>query len=129
MTFCDSPGARQVSDWVKHPEHRRFAWVLGGLLLVVLLSVTGFLVARAGRGRGGVQPWGVSDSRPIARCAMHVLVVYDTTYGNTEQIARAIGAAVGAQVLRVADVPPTRLLVLNTSVCLKQRQSPSNRPR
>jgi hypothetical protein len=34
--------------WVNHPERRWLAWLLGGLcVLVVLLSVTGFLVARA----------------------------------------------------------------------------------
>jgi flavodoxin len=37
---------------------------------------------------------------------MRALVVYDSTYGNTEKIARAIGETIGAQVLRPGDVNP-----------------------
>ena len=40
---------------------------------------------------------------------MKALVVYDSTYGNTEKIARAIGDAIAAQVLRVSEVNPTDL--------------------
>jgi flavodoxin I len=40
---------------------------------------------------------------------VRVLVVYDTTYGNTEQIARAIGEAVAAQVIQVDEVNPEDL--------------------
>jgi flavodoxin len=44
---------------------------------------------------------------------MNALVVYDSAYGNTEQIARAIGAALGSQeeadVIRVGDVKPDQL--------------------
>ena len=35
---------------------------------------------------------------------MNVLIVYDSFYGNTEIIARAIGESTGARVLRVGDV-------------------------
>ena len=35
---------------------------------------------------------------------MKALVVYDSTYGNTEKIAQAIGNAIDAQVLRVGQV-------------------------
>jgi flavodoxin len=38
------------------------------------------------------------------------LVVYDTTYGNTEKLAKAIGAAVGgAKVTRIAEASPAAL--------------------
>jgi len=40
---------------------------------------------------------------------MRALVVYDSTYGNTEKIAQAIGDAVAAQVLRVTEVNPSDL--------------------
>jgi len=44
---------------------------------------------------------------------MKALVAYDSAYGNTEQIARAIGSALGPQpeveVLRVGDVTPQNL--------------------
>ena len=41
---------------------------------------------------------------------MNILVVYDTTYGNTEKIAKAIGAAVGgATVTRIAEASPAAL--------------------
>ena len=40
---------------------------------------------------------------------MKALIVYDSTYGNTEQIARAIGAAISGEikVLRVSEVNPS----------------------
>jgi flavodoxin len=45
------------------------------------------------------------------------MVVYDSAYGNTEQVAQAIGAALGAQgeveVLRVGDVKPELLAGLS----------------
>jgi len=40
---------------------------------------------------------------------MKVLVVYDSVHGNTEKIARAIGKAIGCQVLRAAEVNPVDL--------------------
>ena len=42
---------------------------------------------------------------------MKTLVVYDSLYGNTEQVAEAIGAAVAgeSQVLRVAQANPSEL--------------------
>jgi flavodoxin len=40
---------------------------------------------------------------------MNALVVYDTTYGHTERIARAIGEAIGGQVLRPGAVHPADL--------------------
>ena len=40
---------------------------------------------------------------------MKALVVYDSTYGNTEKIAQAIGDAVAAQVIRVGEVNPSGL--------------------
>jgi flavodoxin len=41
---------------------------------------------------------------------MKVLVIYDSTYGNTEKIARAIGEAIGGQVNLVSEVKPANLL-------------------
>jgi len=40
---------------------------------------------------------------------MKTLVVYDSTYGNTEKIAQAIGQAIGAEVRRVGQVSPSDL--------------------
>ncbi len=44
---------------------------------------------------------------------MKVLVIYDSVFGNTEQVARAIGAALGAPeevpVLQVGSVTPAHL--------------------
>jgi flavodoxin I len=40
---------------------------------------------------------------------MKALVVYDSTYGHTEKIARAIGEAIGGQVLRAGEVNPADL--------------------
>jgi|GEM_PF-47237 len=51
---------------------------------------------------------------------MKVLVIYDSLYGNTEQIVRAIGAACGSgedvAVLRVGDVKPQQLAGLDMLV-------------
>ena len=44
---------------------------------------------------------------------MKVLIIYDSSFGNTEQIAQAMGHALGSQedveVLRVGDVKPEQL--------------------
>ena len=40
---------------------------------------------------------------------MKALVVYDSTYGNTEKIAGAIGDALSGQLLQVGDVKPADL--------------------
>ncbi len=40
---------------------------------------------------------------------MSTLVIYDSVYGNTEKIAQAVGAALGARVLKVADAAPADL--------------------
>lgn len=51
---------------------------------------------------------------------MKALVAYDSAYGNTEQVARAIGEALGPQedveTLRVGDVTPERLAGLSLLV-------------
>ncbi len=48
---------------------------------------------------------------------MKALIVYDSFYGNTEQVAQAIGKAVGSpeevQVVRVSSVQPGQLSGLN----------------
>ena len=38
---------------------------------------------------------------------MKTLVVYDSTYGNTEKIAQAIGEAIGGEVRRAGQVSPS----------------------
>jgi flavodoxin len=43
------------------------------------------------------------------RWAIKALVVYDSTHGNTEKVAQAIGDAVGGQALQVNDVDPAVL--------------------
>lgn len=40
---------------------------------------------------------------------MKALVIYDSTYGNTQKIAQAIGEAIGGQLLRVGEVNPANL--------------------
>jgi flavodoxin I len=40
---------------------------------------------------------------------MKALVVYDTQYGHTEQVARAVGEALGGPVLRAGEVEPADL--------------------
>jgi len=51
---------------------------------------------------------------------MKALVIYDSFFGNTEQIAQAIGSALGSEtdveVLRVGDVKPEQLTGLNLLV-------------
>ena len=51
---------------------------------------------------------------------MKALVVYDSVYGNTEQIAQAIGDGLGTgtdvQVVRVGDVKPQQLVGLDLLV-------------
>ena len=48
---------------------------------------------------------------------MKVLIIYDSVYGNTEQIAQAIATALGphedVEILRVSDVEPEQLTGLN----------------
>jgi len=48
---------------------------------------------------------------------MKILIIYDSVYGNTEQIAQTIGAALGSQedveIFRVSDVKPEQLTGLN----------------
>ncbi len=44
---------------------------------------------------------------------MKTLVVYDSTYGNTEKVARAVGEAINCPVLRVGDVHPADLAELD----------------
>lgn len=62
---------------------------------------------------------------------MKALVAYDSAYGNTEQVARAVGAALGAQqdvqTLRVGDVTPERLAGVSLLVvgCPTQKFSPT----
>jgi flavodoxin I len=40
---------------------------------------------------------------------METLVIYDSTWGNTEKIAQAVGQAIGAKVRRVGQVSPSDL--------------------
>ena len=40
---------------------------------------------------------------------MHILVVYDSMYGNTEKLAQAMGSALDAQVRRVGEVKQEEL--------------------
>jgi flavodoxin len=46
---------------------------------------------------------------------MKTLVIYDSVYGNTEEIAKAIGSAINGEVkvLRASDVKPSELESLN----------------
>ena len=45
------------------------------------------------------------------RCKMKAIVIYDSTYGNTEKIAQSIGSAIGsgAKVVRISSVNPSDL--------------------
>ncbi len=47
---------------------------------------------------------------------MKVLIVYDSFFGNTEKIAQAMGAATGAEVLRVGAVQPEKLMGLDALI-------------
>lgn len=47
---------------------------------------------------------------------MKTLVVYDSVFGNTEKVAQAIGAALGAPLLRVGDVKPEHLAGLDALI-------------
>jgi flavodoxin len=42
---------------------------------------------------------------------MKIMIVYDSTFGNTERIAKAIGGAIagGAEVIRVGEVNPAEM--------------------
>jgi flavodoxin len=62
---------------------------------------------------------------------MKAMVAYDSAFGNTEQVARAIGSALGPQedveTLRVGDVTPERLAGVSLLVvgCPTQKFSPT----
>lgn len=62
---------------------------------------------------------------------MKAIVAYDSTYGNTEQVAKAIGAALGpgdsVETLRVGEVTPQRLAGISLLVvgCPTQKFSPT----
>ena len=62
---------------------------------------------------------------------MKAMVAYDSTYGNTEQVARAVGAALGTQgnveTVRVGEVRPEQLAGLSLLVvgCPTQKFSPT----
>ena len=62
---------------------------------------------------------------------MKAVVAYDSTYGNTEQVARTVGAALGPQedveILRVGDVTPEQLAGVSLLVvgCPTQKFSPT----
>jgi flavodoxin len=47
---------------------------------------------------------------------MHTLVVYDSVFGNTEKIAQAVAAAMGATALSVTEVKPEMLQDLTVLV-------------
>ena len=40
---------------------------------------------------------------------MKTLIIYDSTYGNTEKIAQTIGETIAGQVILVSDVTPSDL--------------------
>ncbi len=48
-------------------------------------------------------------------CAMKVLIVYDSAYGNTEKIAKAIGGAITGEVkvLRAGEANPSELKTID----------------
>ena len=62
---------------------------------------------------------------------MKAIVAYDSTYGNTEQVARAVGAALGSgdsvETIRVGEVTPERLAGISLLVvgCPTQKFSPT----
>ena len=62
---------------------------------------------------------------------MEAIVAYDSAYGNTEQVAHAIGSALGSQedvaTLRVGDLTPERLASVSLLVvgCPTQKFSPT----
>lgn len=47
---------------------------------------------------------------------MKTLVVYDSVFGNTEKVARALGDALGAPVVKVGEVQPDQLAGLDALV-------------
>lgn len=63
---------------------------------------------------GHLKSRGESDWKYLS---MNVLIIYDSVFGNTEQIAQAIGNALGSQedveILRVSNVKPLQLTGLN----------------
>jgi len=56
------------------------------------------------------QPWTVNYIR-LRRCVMKALVVYDSVYGNTEKITKAIGGAISGdvKVMHAGEVSPSEL--------------------
>ncbi len=64
---------------------------------------------------------------------MKALVVYDSVYGNTEQIAQAIGKALGSpeevQVVRISNLQPGQFTGLDWSSWAQCWQDPSRRTR
>lgn len=66
----------------------------------------------------------------MSRDWMKVLIIYDSVYGNTERIAKAVGAAIAGdvKVVRAAEVNPTGLgqldLLIVGSPTLGGRPSP-----
>ena len=62
---------------------------------------------------------------------MKAMVAYDSAYGNTEQVARAIGSALASQedveTVRVGDITPERLAGISLLVvgCPTQKFSPT----
>jgi flavodoxin len=47
---------------------------------------------------------------PFLAFFMKAVVVYDTKFGNTEQVAKGIAKVLNADLIKVADVDPTRLM-------------------
>ncbi len=47
---------------------------------------------------------------------MNILIVYDSVFGNTEKVAQAMGAAIGAPAFRVGDVKPEQLTGLGALI-------------
>jgi flavodoxin len=58
----------------------------------------------------------ISNCKEEGDKSMKTLIIYDSVFGNTEQIARAIGNALGSQqdveILRVSNVKPEQLMEL-----------------
>jgi flavodoxin I len=68
---------------------------------------------------------------PSKKCLMNILVVYDSTYGNTEEVAQAIANTLAgsgsARLLRVNKVQPSDLQDVDLLVlgCPTHRQRPT----
>ena len=61
---------------------------------------------------------------------MKVLIVYDSMYGNTEEIARAIGGAIGSDVkaLRAAEANPSELKAIDLLIVGSPTQAGKTTP-